>query len=293
MFDYLYYSIFGYYPYYTRGSLHVDWINVLAVLVAGGVGAFAAIKAAEMTNKVQREIMEKQFSMIQKQWLNNTYIERKNTVTLGFVDNFNKLKIQIENFYNYLSPTVTYNMFTKQHNIIDFNNSIFIEPKKIIGELVIATEKFKGYMDSNEVYLPVNEPYYSDLKHYVNAVNKFFKYLYYGDEKELFYSMFSKQEDGSYRVTHNIELKRMFLDDVIWQIPLRKGDMDGILIHSEYNNLGYIPQENITNKEYIANNPVAFYGVIKAMQDFEEMLKKNINNLVHFHIVDTILEKDK
>ena len=77
MFDYIYYSIFGYCPYYNQISSNIDWANVIAVLLSGIIGAFGAIYVGNKNNRLQQDLVKKQIIEQQKQWKYDVIIRKE------------------------------------------------------------------------------------------------------------------------------------------------------------------------------------------------------------------------
>lgn len=260
---------------------HFDWWNALFLILTALISAGAAIYVGNKNDKTQRELFIKQLNEQQKYWEKSPFINKKNQILIQFEQEYNDLILNIQTFYKYLSPQITLDLNGDKH--IYYESNIFIEPKIIIQSLILKTNNFKKFLDSNELYLPIQEQYYIYLKYYINAFNNFFKYIY-KREFEMFASTFKKQEDGSYVTIDNICLKRLFLDEIVWKIPIKDNLYDGLLVQQVFKQNLFIEENKINDKEFLSNDNIAFYGIKMSMNALEQMIKEQIQELIEKHI---------
>lgn len=90
---------------FNNTSHSIDWGNIIAVLVAGGVGALATIISAFISENIQRELSEKQLQIQKELWAKDAYIKYEAEVITECKKIYNevyKYICQFEDFF--ISP---------------------------------------------------------------------------------------------------------------------------------------------------------------------------------------------
>ncbi|MBO6273077.1 hypothetical protein J6O48_09925 [bacterium] len=188
MFDYLYYSIFGYSPYYNQISSNIDWANVIVVLLSGIIGAFGAIYVGNKNNETQRELSEKQLKIQKELWSKDAYIKYEAEVITECKKIYNEVckyiwhfegffisplafiytedecikKFQKNNCYEYYHKP-----FEKFYNIFKKNKQIFVK-----YGLDKAFEGINFYMYLLSVVKPIKTITYTQSKIPIRDLNK-------------------------------------------------------------------------------------------------------------------------